>query len=52
MTSNEKYAAARAALEKRGFAKQAAWPELLLAIVETADEIARRIAKETDAATS
>jgi len=50
MTRHEKYAAARAALEKRGFAKQANWPELLQAVVEAAEAIARRIAKETDAA--
>ncbi len=47
MTRLEKYAIAKSNLERRGFAKQADWPELLLAIVETVDEILRQ-AKEND----
>jgi len=46
VNKHQKYAMVQRAIEKRGFAKQAEWPELLLAIVDAAEELARRIVEE------
>ena len=43
MTNHEKYAAAQRALQRRGFARQADWPELVQAVVAIAEEIAARM---------
>lgn len=48
MTHNEKYMAAREGLARRGFHKEARWGELVMAVTEIAERIARRIMDERE----
>lgn len=48
MGKYDKYQMAAEGLRRRGFPKEADWPELVMAVVELAERIARRIMEDRE----